>query len=124
MTLTPNTDDCSWREIDSLPANQQQIGSYTIVESIEKGMFSEVKLGMNTDSQKEVAVKILEADKTELFITNEVWALEVLGDSHPNIIKIIEHGKLQEHDHDEHIEEVEEHKEELLLEVRHQADND
>ena len=72
-------------------SNKKIIGDYLIKETIGKGTFSRVKLGIHMKTGKKVAIKIL--DKSKIVEKEDleriIREMEILSEmSHPNIIKV------------------------------------
>lgn len=72
---------------------KKSLNQYTILKTLGIGCTAKVKLGIDTSSDKKVAIKIMNAD-LELdaleYINNEIDALDKVN--HLNIIKLIEHN--------------------------------
>jgi serine/threonine protein kinase len=72
-----------------------QIGRFQIGRTLGQGASCKVKIGLDTQSKRKVAIKIMNKtldDETKKLVITEVEALSVLK-GHPNILEIIEHGE-------------------------------
>ena len=71
----------------------KKIGQYDVTRSLGFGATCKVKLGLDTSSGKNVAIKIMKPDLDEdtyKYVMTEVKALAALN--HPNVLKPIEYG--------------------------------
>jgi serine/threonine protein kinase len=70
-----------------------RIGKYKVIRTIGSGSSCKVKLGLDTETGRKVAIKILLDnidEKTKELVMTEVQAMSVL--EHENVIKQIEFG--------------------------------
>ena len=72
-----------------------KIGKYSVGRTLGSGASCKVKLGLDTDSGRKVAIKIMNKNmdpETTKLVMTEVEALKNL-DEHDNILKILEHAE-------------------------------
>lgn len=68
-------------------AKYATLGRYILVQNLGAGFNSKVKLGVNTETNQKVAIKILK-DVFNKFISNEIETLSKIN--HPHIVNLIE----------------------------------
>ena len=72
-----------------------KIGKYSIGRTLGQGASCKVKLGLDSDSGRKVAIKIMNKNldpETEKLVMSETEALTKLA-GHPNILEILDMGK-------------------------------
>lgn len=74
-----------------------KLGKYTLLKTLGSGANSKVKLGLDTETNRHFAIKILKKNNTNLdakfleLVMTEVVTMTQL--SHPNIVNLIEYNK-------------------------------
>ena len=71
----------------------KKVGKYEIGKTLGEGTFGKVKLALNTENQRQYAIKVLDKDKIQkqnmgLQIKKEISIMKMI--KHPNVVELVE----------------------------------